>query len=123
MKDWAESKMLKTIIKLYVDDVRSAPDSTWNVEKTFHGAISFLEKHQVHTISLDHDLGCFYGNREMTGFDILNWLVARKIEGAEYPKVVLVHSANPAVHDQMKLMIEKYWTEEYPEELFSGSGC
>ena len=120
MKDYAEGKMLKTIIKLYVDDVRSVPDETWNLVKTFHGAISFLEEHQVHTISLDHDLGCFYGNREMTGFDILNWLVARKIDGAEYPKVVLVHSANPAVHDQMKMMIEKNWTEKYPEEFGDG---
>jgi hypothetical protein len=135
MKDWMESKELRTIIKLYVDDVREAPGPGWNVERTFHGAISFLERHNVHVISLDHDLACFYGNREMTGFDILNWLVARKLEGtfpaSEYPEIVLVHSANPAVHDQMKLMIEKHWGDVaeiskekgYSENDFSSSGC
>ena len=32
MKDHAPTEELQNTIKLYVDDVRDAPDSTWNVE-------------------------------------------------------------------------------------------
>lgn len=112
-----ENEMKNYRIKLFVDDVRDAPGMEWNVVRTFHDAISFLEKHHVYEVSLDHDLGCFYGDREMTGRDILNWLVARKVANKDhpYPAIVRVHSANVAVVDAMKGMIEKYWGD--PDEL------
>lgn len=109
MKDGTPTEELQNIIKLYVDDVREVPDSTWNLEKTFHGAICFLENHNVHTVSLDHDLGCFYGTREMTGRDILNWLIARIYEGKHTPTVVKVHSANIAASPTMEADIVRYF--------------
>jgi hypothetical protein len=97
---------------LYVDDNRSPPDNdgvNWIVCRTFHLAICFLEGTNFPVVSLDHDLACFYGQREMTGRDILNWLIARKLDGKYTPDDVRVHSANPVGCDTMESDIKRYW--------------
>ena len=99
---------------LYVDDIRNPPvdDTDWIVCRTFHQAICFLEVAEavkIAVVSLDHDLGCYYGNKEMTGRDILNWLIARKLEGGYVPPIVRVHSANPVGCATMEQDIKRYW--------------
>ena len=95
--------------KLYVDDLRQPPDESWVVARSFHHAIVELETGQYHTVSLDHDLASFYGYHEMTGRDILNWLIARKIDGKSVPSVVTCHSANPVAQDTMESDCRKYF--------------
>jgi hypothetical protein len=101
---------------LFVDDIRDPPENdgvNWIVCRTFHMAICFLEGTVFAVVSLDHDLGCFYGQREMTGRDILNWLIARKLSGnpdAHVPQEVRVHSANPVGCDTMEADIKRYWS-------------
>ena len=97
---------------LYVDDIRNPPLNdgvNWIVTRTFHDAICFLERTNFPVVSLDHDLGCYYGNKEMTGRDILNWLIARKLDGDYTPPDVRVHSANPVGCATMESDIHKYW--------------
>lgn len=104
---------------LFVDDIRDPPADTpelvWKHVKTFHFAITMLEVTPFDVVSLDHDLGCFYGNKEMTGRDILNWLIDRKLNGPdpfmcnEKLTEVRVHSANPVGCDTMEADIKRYW--------------
>ena len=97
-------------IKLWVDDIRLAPDNTWDCARSFHEAIVKLETNNYETVSLDHDLGSFYGNREMSGYDIMSWLVARKVDGTQHvPVNVFVHSANPVGVANIQSLIDKFF--------------
>lgn len=97
--------------KLFVDDERFPVDDTWDIARTFHEAICMLEKYQYDVVSLDHDLQCFYGNREMTGYDILNFLIERKINGGWFhlPSKIIVHSQHEAQAIKMRADIERYF--------------
>jgi hypothetical protein len=101
--------MKPTNPNLWVDDVREPPGEDWDWVKSFHAAILNLEVFDYHTVSLDHDLGCFYGNKEMTGRDILNWLIGRKLEGLDTPKIVKVHSANSAAWPSLQVDIDRFF--------------
>lgn len=43
-------------MKLWVDDIRQAPDDTWTVAKTVTSAINALSIYDFDVISLDHDI-------------------------------------------------------------------
>lgn len=43
-------------MKLWVDDIRNAPDDTWTVARTITEAIRFLSMFNPDEISLDHDI-------------------------------------------------------------------
>ena len=101
--------------KLWVDDVRIPPSKEWDWAINFHAAILALETFDYQEVSLDHDLASFYGNKEMTGRDILNWLIARKHEGGYTPEIVKVHSANSAAWPTMQEDIDRYFSTEENE--------
>jgi hypothetical protein len=42
--------------KLFVDDIRNAPDESWTVAKTITAAISAVATFDFDVISLDHDI-------------------------------------------------------------------
>lgn len=94
--------------KLWVDDKRSVPSPEWDHVTTFHHAIVALQENMYDELSLDHDLGCFYGNREMTGGDIINWLESAQAEYGQYvPPVIHCHSANPDGAKDIRVVIER----------------
>jgi hypothetical protein len=43
-------------MKLFIDDLRNAPDASWIVVRTVTGAIRALATMEVDIISLDHDI-------------------------------------------------------------------
>jgi hypothetical protein len=101
---------------LYVDDDsenRHPPKDdgvTWHRAFNFHDAIHYLTKFNYNIVSLDHDIASFYGNKEMTGYDVLQYLIMRKLEGADHnPTIVRVHSANPVGREKMQKDIDKYF--------------
>ena len=103
---------MKVINGLYVDDLRTPPFDEgvqWTIVRNFHDAIHVLERVNYPLVSLDHDIASFYGNKEMTGRDILNWLIARKLDGKPSPEIVRVHSANPVGCATMEEDIKRYW--------------
>ena len=107
--------MINTKLGLFVDDIRDPPMNDgvrWIVARTFHRAICWLEDTKFDAVSLDHDLGCYYGNKELTGRDVLNWLIARKMDGGYTPNIVKVHSANPVGCATMEQDIERYWPRD-----------
>jgi len=103
-----------TFTGLWVDDNRPLPEHLlkkgWSRAHSFHEAILKLEMFNFAEISLDHDLGSFYGYKELTGMDIVWWLVQRKENGLFVPPTILVHSANPVGHQQMIETIERFLT-------------
>ena len=43
-------------MKLFVDDIRNAPDDSWKVARTITDAISAIDIFDFEVISLDHDI-------------------------------------------------------------------
>lgn len=93
-------------IKLWIDDVRPAPDSSWRHCRTAWHAIHCLESkfYNVVEISFDHDLGEFdagYGvtGDALQGGDGTSMPVAKFIEERAHqgikPPEWNVHSMNP----------------------------
>lgn len=100
---------------LYVDDdtVNRHPPkdgNSWIRANNFHEAIVMLELHDFAIISLDHDIASFYGNKEMTGRDILNYMIAEHMEKGRFTGVeVRVHSANPVGRATMEQDIARWF--------------
>ena len=92
--------------KLWVDDIRLAPDDSWAVAINSEIAINILISHKVLNIpldvmSLDHDLG---------GDDTSRRIVLWCCEENWWPEEVRVHSANPVGVEWLEGMIERYKT-------------
>jgi hypothetical protein len=75
--------------KLWLDDIRYPPDSTWMWVKTVQEAQD--EYVDVREISLDFDLGSEPGLRMLT------WIWQTN----QWPEAISVHSANNAAHQYM----------------------
>ena len=101
-----------SFIGLYVDDARSLPDELcdlgWTQSKTFHEAIVKLELIEFESLSLDHDLACFYGYTELTGYHIALWLAQRHQAGLYVPPDIRIHSANPVGRENIQATIDRY---------------
>lgn len=94
-------------MKLFVDDVRDAPDATWTVARSVVNAQRKLETGTVKEISIDYDMGicddciaaaksgCATLNCEhvLNGYDLAEWLVEHSYL---MPRKVAVHSKNEA---------------------------
>ena len=106
-------------MKLWVDDVRPAPDG-WKWVKSSGEAIATLTFFQVDEISLDHDLGISVtGNHDgfvtavedetaKTGYDIACWIEARVHSGVLLNAPIMhCHSANPVGRRRIEQVIRK----------------
>ena len=96
--------------KLWLDDVRPAPDSSWvsfdNVEDLI-GAMKRIINWglDIEIISLDNDLG--EGLTE--GYKVLDWLESLLIP-VEFG--IHIHSANPVARERMRATIQRNgWKE------------
>ena len=99
---------------LWIDDVRPQPDDddvfVWANARSFHEAIVKLELLDIDHVSFDHDLASFYGDREMTGYDIAMWLAAQQEQGETIPTSFDVHSQNPVGVQRIQGVIDRYLT-------------
>ena len=92
-------------MKIWVDDLRTPPDSTWLWCLTSDHALSILETvskwyiNPIEIMSLDHDLG---------GSDTTRPVVLWCCENDFWPKEVRVHTANPVGREWLEGMIERY---------------
>jgi hypothetical protein len=63
-------------VKVWLDDRRSPyprPEE-WVWVRTPAEAIRLLKTGEVNELSLDHDLGLWEGDRELTGYDVVTWI-------------------------------------------------
>jgi hypothetical protein len=111
--------------KLFLDDMRKAPDFTWDVARCFDDFVKYITLHGVpDVISFDHDLADQhyasedqYGRpipyneyTEKTGYDCAKWLIER----GELPKNYIVHSLNPVGAQNIKFVMNaayRRWKE------------
>jgi len=93
---------MKTKISLFVDDERTA-NHNFIRAYDYDDAIQTMEEYDVQIISLDHDLGL-----GKTGYDITKWMV----ENDYWPKVIIIHTANPVGSQNMIQLLEHYKPED-----------
>lgn len=81
-------------MKLFIDDLRDAPDG-WVTVRSYDEAVAHVLVHGMpEAISFDHDLG----DAVPTGFDFAKWIVEGHLDGDRpLPEnfCYTVHSANP----------------------------
>ena len=93
--------------KLFLDDVRSPPDESWIVARTYEEAIETVNaKGFPTTLSFDHDLG----DDVHTGKDFANWLIERDLSENDMPEdfSYAVHSANPPGAANIRGILDGY---------------
>ena len=115
-------------LKLYLDDVRTPNDSTWNVVRNYDEFVSFINRHgleSIEVISLDHDLGEqamieYYTNvknnytldynniEEKTGYDCCKYIVNVSLTKHIPIPQIYIHSANPIGSSNMMGYINNY---------------
>lgn len=93
-------------MKIFLDDIRDAPDSSWHVARSVLDAVYFFWQAQsrgwnVTLISLDHDLG-----EGPTGYDLMKWFEERAFKGLAVPLAYEIHSANPVGRKNMEAAIQ-----------------
>ena len=98
-------------MRIWIDDVRPAPDHTWYWCRSVYEAKSVISEFRwgridIEVISIDHDAGDFH----VDGGDyikVLDWLEKK---GWSYP--IHIHSMNSVGRQNMKRIIERNgWKE------------
>lgn len=94
-------------IKIYLDDIREAPDGFVRT-KSVNETIKLIENSEKNNVSislidLDHDLGD-YSSDGGDAIKLLDWLVERN---TLYP--IKIHTMNVVGKDNMLKIINKYW--------------
>lgn len=103
-------------MKLYVDDIRGAPDSTWLVARTVSEAVRYISKFDFDEISLDHDISHYPVRAEDVTVDTdtyacdetfqpVAYYIAAKYGGKEWWPKVTMHTANPRGAQEMKYIL------------------
>lgn len=94
-------------LRLWIDDLRTPPDDTWDWVTTSEAAIALLTHFQRdgmlwiprEAISFDHDLG-----GDDTSRRVVLWMIENNFRFDRYA----VHSANPVGREWLLGMIERY---------------
>jgi hypothetical protein len=89
-------------MKLFLDDTRTPPDSSWTLVRTIEECKSHLEIGEVEELSLDNDLGEGF----LEGRELVKWMAENEIWPKNKPKV---HSGNIVAALYMRQMIERYF--------------
>lgn len=100
--------------RLYLDDARPTPQGYTLRANTTAEAIALLEEHrgEISAISFDHDLGHqpAPGEREQTGYMVLEWLERQVVEsGYPPPATMVVHSSNASARPKMEAAIAQIY--------------
>lgn len=95
-------------IKLWVDDMRDAPDASWTEVRKVEPAIKFIAQFSPITISLDHDID-FRPDNET--FKPVAYFIGEKFNNDTFwadDLEVLIHSDNPTGAKEMQKILEDY---------------
>jgi len=107
-------------MKLWVDDIRNAPDDSWTVARTITSAVSALSNFDFNVVSLDHDISHQIGMGELSRpFPCEETFqpVAHYVGLKHNAKRVVLHTSNPVGAKQMKAILMSYGYEEKDIEI------
>ena len=96
-------------MKLWIDDIRKAPDDTWEVAMTNTEAAHklYMFATQFDEISIDHDAGngeTFIPSAMIIGL-VRNWLLSI---GVVWKPTITIHSQNPDGVPYLQEMFNEY---------------
>ena len=103
-------------MKLWVDDIRNAPDDSWHVARTAIEAIRAIARYDFEVISLDHDIShqvSIGGPLERpfpcgeTFASVAYFIGALYSERHPRPKVIL-HTSNKVAGDEMAEVLKGF---------------
>lgn len=90
-------------MKLYIDDIRKAPDDSWHLARTVEAAISAIDTFDFEVISLDHDISHQVSVGESSRphpcsetFTSVAYFIKEKYRGIDSKPKIMIHTANPA---------------------------
>lgn len=106
-------------MKIFVDDIRSAPDESWVVARTVNAAIDTIArfKHEIKEISLDHDISHQIYMAELsrpypcdeTFMAVAHFIGMTYVDKpSKQVPAVHIHSANPVGVSSMRLLLQDY---------------
>lgn len=117
--------------KLFLDDCRKSPDSSWDVVRSYIEFVSYIDKNGVPDyISFDHDLSFehyplaeenpgkdipYNQYNEKTGYDCAKWLIER----GTLPKHYRIHSMNPAGALNIRFVMQAAYREKQLEDGYT----
>ena len=107
-------------MKLFVDDIRNAPDETWHVARTAIEAIRAIARYDFEVISLDHDISHQVHLDELSRpfpcaetFASVAYYITAKYrpylnaeKSPQFPRVIL-HTSNQVAGDEMARILEE----------------
>ncbi len=83
-------------IQIYLDDERKTPLGSVGTN-TVEDTIELLQKCDVKSLSLDHDLGC-----KKNGYDVLLWIEEQVVKTSYVPpEHIEIHTWNPGARPKM----------------------
>ena len=89
--------------------MRIPPDDSYDIARTYDEAVKLLSTNQYTDIYLDHDIASFRPDgREMTGYDVVLFLVDRKHNNEYVPQNFHMLTANPVGRKNMEGVINRY---------------
>lgn len=100
-----------TSAKYYLDDERPAPEGWVPVRDPRSMIVIFAlaKPGEIEAISFDHDLGCYDGKMELTGYWVLEHIENLVASSDWYKEIVpndlRIHSANAGVYKKMEQAI------------------
>lgn len=107
-------------MKLFVDDIRNAPDESWTVARTVNSAIKAIAMFHFDEISLDHDIShqvhvdelsrpypCSETFQAVAHYIALKYNVER-LPGSPPVPLVTLHTSNPVGAQEMKQILSPH---------------
>lgn len=104
-------------MKLWVDDFRDAPDSSWTEARKCEQAIRLLAHNFWQEISLDHDIE----NRpdDETFKSVAYFIGAQSYMVEGYKPKITIHSDNPVGAKELQLILSDFGIHGVPWEPFT----
>lgn len=112
--------------KLWVDDIRQAPDDTWMVARSITSAVNAIQHFEFEEISLDHDISHQVSVGELSRpypcpecFCPVAWLLKEKMwgrEASERPRIT-IHTSNPVGAVELEAILEDFAVTKKPMGL------
>lgn len=92
-------------MKLWLDDVRPAPNHTWIWAQSYENALFCLKTKSVTIMSVDHNLG----EHERTGYDVMVWLERHinTILRIPVPEIMLCHGGTALERKRIEDVIDQ----------------
>lgn len=103
-------------MKLFIDDIRNAPDESWVVARTVTEAIRAIALQMPDTISLDHDISHYVSvgteGRPLPCAETFQPVayfigVLYKQSSKTWNPTIILHTANPVGMAEMKMILNQ----------------